>query len=541
MKSRLFSSFSQGLSRRTRRCVAVEFDSAQARMITVDTTSGKAKFSAAVAVPMPAEIDIADPQAVGRFLGQNGLRGQTLIMCVPRSQCVLKPLRLPPGIETSELAGMVRFQVEKELPFKRNEAVIDFTIEGRAGAHGGAAPVTPTQADAQPGIDVLVAAVQQSTIDFYQAVAQAAGAKLQRLGLRPYANLSCALGCGIGSADRAVALVHVTSDLTQVDVLGHEALLFSRDCVVKVSSDVDEAATAIVAEASRTLRSMRAVDPEMDVASIFVAGGTGAESRVAALLAEQLSVPASKLDVSRLFEASSAAVDPSSFITVLGLGMGHVAGDGQPFDFLHPKQPTLRRDPRKARAVLAATAAVLAGAIAIGGSTMWLGAKQKQLSTLQSELTKLQQDNKRVAALAKRTKAIDTWQQTARPWLDHWAYLSGLLPGATDVYIAALKTTSDGSITLTVKSRTPESIAALGKRLDNSGYDFKPGPVTAAEDPFGYGFTSDARLGVKGSLKLDLASIKPEPRPENDMTPDEAAASQPSRKRPNNARPRRAG
>ena len=528
------------MTRRTRRCVAVEFDSAQARLITVDAASGKAKFSAAVTVAMPTDIDITDPLAVGRFLGQNGCRGQTLIMCVPRSQCVLKPLRLPPGIDTSELAGMVQFQVEKELPFKRNEAVIDFTLEGRAGGHGGVAAVTPSQADAQPGIDVLVAAVQRSTIDFYQAVAQAAGAKLQRLGLRPYANLSCALACDIGAADRAVALVHVTADLTQVDVLGHGALLFSRDCVVKVSSDTDAAAGAIVAEASRTLRSMRAVDPAMDVGAIYVAGATGAEPRVASLLSEQLSVPASRLDTARLFDATTADVDPSSFVTVLGLGAGHVAGEGQPFDFLHPKQPTLRRDPRKARAALAATAAVLAGVILLGGSLTWLNAKQAQLTELQNQLNKLQQDNKRVSALAKRAKAIDNWQQTARPWLDHWAYLSGLLPGANDVYIAALKTTSDGSITLTVKSRTPESIAALGKRLDDSGYDFKPGPVTAAEDPFGYGFTSDARLGVKGSLKLDLATIRPEPRPENDMTPDEAAATQPSRKR-TNTRARRAG
>ena len=64
------------------------------------------------------------------------------------------------------------------------------------------------------------------------------------------------------------------------------------------------------------------------------------------------------------------------------------------------------------------------------------------------------------------------WQAGGRDWLDHWAYLSSLLPDATEAYVTSLKTYQDGSISFTVKAASKEVLTQLTRRIAAAGYSF---------------------------------------------------------------------
>jgi hypothetical protein len=167
-----------------KRFVAVDFDSNHLHVVEGERVARNLRVGRLSAVEIPEEVDITDAQQFGAFLGgvlkKMKLSGTSLLMTVNRADAVFKPLTLPPGTDPEEMAGMVQFQMQGELPYHAEEAVIDFTGESHYDAES-------DQPEESAGIDLLVAAVKLPIVDRYRQIAHAAGAKLVRLGLRPYA------------------------------------------------------------------------------------------------------------------------------------------------------------------------------------------------------------------------------------------------------------------------------------------------------------------------------------------------------------------
>jgi len=507
---------------RAKRFAAVDFDSRRLRIALVELTAKGSRIDNLADVALPDGLDRDDPQAFGAFLGEVlkdlGFRGAGMVMNVPRSQAVLKPLSLPPGTPGEDLAGMVYYQVGKELPFPTEDAVIDFTIE----RHYGAESSKPS--DLHGSVDVLVAAVRMAVVDRYRRVASAAGVKLLRLGLRPYANARCVQACLPSAAQQTVALVHITADETEIDVLSRRSLAFSRSAVHEVRTEESHRARAvgfIVAEITRSLQSYQAVEGGRRIDAVLIAGGTGIESQAGEQFARRFNVPSEILRPGKALAGRDERQIASKFISALGLAVAHPASDGPPFDFLNPKRPVARRDTRKTRAaaVAVAAAAVLLGAVLAGW--VYLHGKQGRLLALQVKASQL---NKEIAAarkVARRVDAIENWLREGRNWLDHWANLSALFPSAKEVYITDLKTGKDSAISFTVQARSSETITALGKKLLAAGYQFKPGQIKTGNDRLGYVYATAVRVFPSEEVKTDLAATRPAGRPEDDSSAEE--------------------
>ncbi|HOD82651.1 MAG: Competence protein A [Planctomycetes bacterium ADurb.Bin126] len=508
-----------------RRFTAVDFDSRQMRIVHAEHVGGRMRVLKLHQLAMPPETDLSNAQLVGQVLGKGirdlGLSGTGVLMNVPRGQAVLKPLTLPAQTPRQELPAMVQFQMEKELPFRPEEAVIDFTMAEHFDAVASA-----ELSAAGAGVSLLVSAVRLPVVDYYRRVAEAAGVKLARLGLRPYASIQCVDACTLRAESETVAIVHVTPDETEINVLLGGGLTFSRSAVVtvlppKTGSDpaVKETVDALATEVARSLQSYQAVQGGKKVDAILVAGGTGIESRLASHLAQRLLTKCEIFHPGPALGVHSDAPETSAFIAALGLAVGHCSKI-LPFDFLAPKRPVVRRDLKKIRRI---AALAMAGVVLLGAGiafTAHLQAKRTVLQNLRNKVASAQKENKDVKALQKRVKAFDTWLSDSRNWLDHWTYLSCLFPPCQDAYISDFRVNrSDGSISFIVKAREAEIITDLGKRLTEAGYEFRAGRETATEqDRYGYLHAADMKVILPPNLEMNLANMEKPKRPVDDSS-----------------------
>jgi len=466
---------------------------------------------------MPADVNVSDATAVGQFLGRTlremSLENARVTMSASRGQAVLKPLSLPPGTADGELAGMVQYQVSRELPFGQDEAVIDFTIERHYDAD--------VQPGAPQGRDVLVAAVTVPVVDFYRKVAEEAGVRLVRLGLRPYADAKCVEMCRAVDGSQRVAIVHVTADETEIDILVGASLAFSRSAFVKIPAfpsgtvpQAEAAVGAVVTEVVRSLQSFQTIERGGRIDRILVAGGTGIERQVADLLSRRSAVPC------EMFKPGTAlgldeGVDTSGFISALGLAAAPARRNALPFDFLSPKRPAAVRDMRKIRLAAISGAAALLAVVGLAVGVGRISSRRSDVNRLREEHNRLKEANRAVAALEKRVRQIDSWNAQA-DWLDHWAYLSGLFPPAQDAYVTSLRSNADGTLSVAVQATGQQVISHLVTRLQNAGYTVSPGPVSPTRDRYGYAHGSVLKLSIARNMNPDLRSVSLATRPADD-------------------------
>jgi Tfp pilus assembly PilM family ATPase len=505
-----------------RRFVAVDFDSRQVRLVQAERSGSGARILRIAGRAAPEGLDLADAKAIGELLRaalkENRLAGWPVIMCVPRGLAVLKTLLFPPATQDSELAGMVQYQVEKELPFRPEEAVVDFTTESHYHAGG--------PAEEAGGTRVLVAAVRVPVVDYYRQIALSAGVKLLRLGLRPYANQRCFAATMPGGSTEKCAVVHVTADETEIDVVVGDSLAFSRSSLGKVpdaakatGAELAEAAAAVVTEIIRSLQSYQSVEGGGKVDKVYLAGGTGIEALVAKELAQrqgarcQMFNPAEAMKLGARANGGTAA----EFISALGLAAGCGA---VPLDFLHPKRPVAPRNVRRTQAILATVVAVVLLAAGVTARGNYIGVKQARRDSLLSDYHKLDAKRKGLDANNARVASIEAWEKKGQNWLDHFALLSAEFPSAKDAYTGAITSNEDGSLNFTVHAASEQTITEIAKRLDQVGYEVVAGRQRKNNDPK-YPHTAEMKVRPGPNMMVDLESLEAVPRPEDDMAPGE--------------------
>ena len=529
--------------RKAKQYVALGFDSRVLRLALARRDGTGVQLRKLVAFDLPGDVDHKNAEAMGRFIRRTleslKWHAYPVLIVVPRSQVVLKPLNLPAVKDVGVLAGMVQFQAAKELPFSPAEAVIDFAMESHYDAEdSGPAPVEST-------VGVLVAAARQSVVDFYHKLAAAADVKLLRLCLRPYANLAALrIADRRGSQRRHdnQAIVHITCDETEIAVLVDGDLAFSRSTLMNVPIKPDEteaklaalegeddaaagpvppgvqqrAIDAVATEISRSLRSYQAVQRGRRFDRIIIAGGTGIETAVRERVALQLNVTTELFEPDDALPAADNPRDLAAFISVVGLALAHRDPAALPIDFLTPKRP---RKARNRKRMLATAAAAVVGVMALL-TVLLLGydlhVRSSHKNELVRQLNELKKDNKVVVAMAKRHAPLEAWQQRRVPWLLHWARLSQGMPPATELYIETVKSVGTEGVQFTIHARTSEVVTKLGEALREANYTFKLGSVTTSEDPHGYPYTTTVTVLAPEDDPIILAEDKVITRPADD-------------------------
>jgi type IV pilus assembly protein PilM len=501
---------------------------------------------ASAKLDLAQDADRSDPTVMGRAiakaLNELKLKPGSVVMGVPRAQVVLRTLQLPVIDDVRELASMVHLQVGRDLPFRMDEAVVDFKVRRKI------TPPVIASADKAEGappakLEVLVAAVKTETVEAWRQTAEMAGLKLSALGLLPYANARCVEACHVAEGNEAFALVSLRPDEVNIDVIAEQALLFSRGAQVRPGYEAEhpdpnsdeppatapkndkewaeEFVNLVTIEVVRSLHAFSGMEPNSAVGKVVVSGATGFEATVLESLSKRVGRPCALLDPASALGFSEEGRDQAAgAIAAIGLALGVNDPNGLPFDFLNPKKPAVQRDMRRIR-ILATTAAIAAAVIFVLGLKRYLVTQRTKLAN-EWALKAAEAEKLRPLYLKMITqgKTVDDWSKGQRNWLDHYAFLSAVLPGSEEVYVTSVQISAQGTIRLAVQATSGEVLAKVDKQLRVAGYDVKPYAITPGADRNGYEFRSNFELTAPSKMKPDLAKAKPPARPADDASLD---------------------
>jgi len=482
---------------RHRKILALDWDVRTLRIVHAQINKRGVKIDRILSVAIGADIDVHDPKQLGehirRTLEQEGITTKHAIVDVPRDQAILKRLALP-AARAEDLPGIVQIQIAKELPFAAGEAVIDFAVTGGK--------------DGATSQDVLVAAVRREVLQEYEATIATAGLRLDRIGLRPYANkIAACAQLRFGVPERLV-FIDVRPALTEIDVIRESSLAFSRAASVAIpassaeSHEVgatglrlampsiadDEAIRessagsfptapisgesggviqSLLVEVTRSIEAYRADDAGAQIDHALIAGDSGFEESLAEAMQKRLGIPAELYNPASSFgwEAQEGAA-ASAFSASLGLVLGHSEEEGLQFDFLHPKQMVSRAKARlKSMPSLAGLAAAFILVVVLGfvWKTAPARARLNELDKQVDELTTKKSEGKKLLDLMEIVHGFDDRQLV---WVDVLSDVMSCLPGTKDLVLTQVDLLQkDGEVLLKTKAAARETAALVEQKL----------------------------------------------------------------------------
>ena len=512
--------------------------------------------------PLDYEFDVAksDPAAAGTCLAEAlkrlKLKPGPIVMGIPRSLVFLRALALPRAETAEALVSMVYFQISRDLPFRLEDAVVDFQVNTPpapanptppAQPPAGTAPTTP----APPKVQVLVAVAKREVVQFYERVAAAAGLKLAALGFQSYANARALKACWPAESQSAVALVSLRRREVIIDVIADGLLLFSRTASLAAAADQEELAAAplqtpnldaqpasaadaaptptddarlvelILIEVVRSLHNYTGANSQHPVEAILVAGESDQADAIADALGERCKLPSRRLASLPL---GAPALAPKTgrhvadALTTVGLALSAHDQTAWPFNFLQPKRPPAPRAWGRS-SWLALAAALLA--LVLGAGAVRAALCHGRLKTKGQLLAQLDQANKNSRLYSdkiSRARGVHGWVAEKREWLDHWAALSLLLPDSSQVYVTSIAAGSRGVLHVSLQARNGEILAQVDKRLREAGYELRPLAVTPSSDRYGYSFQTSLELTLPSKLKQDWRTLPAPARPADDAS-----------------------
>jgi Tfp pilus assembly PilM family ATPase len=529
---------------------ALDWDGPLLRAAQSVQHGGKAEIVRFAAGPVQGSPGLDQPgqdaQASGARLAQAlqglDLKPGAVVMGIPRGLVFLRALSLPKPGTPAELAAMVHFQINKDLPFRPEDAVIDFQANDRlpwtappappgSPAHESAGEQPP----ATEKVDVLVAVVKKEVVQHYQGMAEAAGFKLAALGLDSYANARGLQACEPAGPPRTVALVSLRQEEVIIDVLAGGALVFSRTAPLAPKGGPEAEAGpglssaearagelgTVTIETVRSLHNYEGLERHEPVQEILVAGAQGRGAAIAEALGRRCHLPCRLLDPASALGLSAKEPEyVSGALTALGLALSAQDQTPWPFDFLHPKRPPVPLNRRRAILLQAAAAAAVLLCVVWSVRAVLIHRQVKIRNGLQAQVNRTADNRKAYRELRLRAKTVHDWTMDKREWLDHYAYLSALLPGCTEVYVTSISAGARGVLHLSIQARSGEILAQVDKRLRQAGYEVRPLAITPCSDRYGYSFQSSLELTLPDKLKIDLAALKVPERPPNDGSLD---------------------
>jgi len=509
---------------RTRKIIALDWDAKALRVVHATLGKRGASIDRLLSAPIAADVDTANPEAMGRFirrvLDQEGIPTRHAVVDIPRDQAILNTLKLPVNVP-DELPGIVQIQIAKELPFPVSAAVVDFAVEA---SHGDSVTA-----------DVLVAAIRREVLDQYVQTFEIAGLRLDRVGLRPYANKVAVCQFLRHALPERVLFLDLRPTLTEITILRNASLVFSRAASVMIpaaaqrppglslvreeqtdtpyglelhrpeeASTPDDAIRSLVVEVTRSIEAYRANDPGARIDHVVIAGDQGIEDALGEAIQKHLNVTAENYNPASTFgwEPDEGA-GASAFAALLGLVLGHADAGALHFDFLHPKKAGAVTKQRLRKVPVIAAVAVLflmATVVGVYGVTKGPRERLAEIERLIAEYESQAEENEKFLKFMSEIRKFD--QQFV--WVDVLSDVMACLPSREELVVTRITMNQDDhQIILKTDARQRDTALGAVQRLHEFRRDGRKKPRFEAamgaqtEKPDqAYAYQQDLRITV---------------------------------------------
>lgn len=453
----------------------------------------------------PAEAASTDAAALGAWAGkvleEHRLGKSRVMLCVPRSDVVLKVLSLPPAApgrdSAAELPPMVRLQMIRQLTLPAEGTAIDF-VE------------LPDDGSGQRR--VLAAALPADRLAWLLAIAQGAGLKVRHIGLTS-AGLAAAVTDISQRRDGAVLALAPFGQNVEMVVVENGVMTLSRSIEVPGLGDAPDPAASerLEVECRRTWASHHNARDGGPACVVWV--GDGAPwAALAERCGQALDAPGLATSVAEgIRPAKPIEAAAASWALPLG-GLLLSAGLSRPMlDFANPrKAPDFSARTRQG-VLLGVMVLILVG---VGLYILADHSLANIRRDLQSVRTAENDLRDRVAAfrvLHARVNDLEAWNQASPDWVGHLSHIGARFPDPHVVQFSSLSGAASGGAVFTPKGTYPGG--AWGPRVQvELGLDGKMedrGPIADLREALlsmGDYVVMSKGADVPSSFSLELSS-----------------------------------
>jgi type IV pilus assembly protein PilM len=501
--------------------LCIDWDERSLRILETAVQRSGPSVRRAVNVAIPQGLDVRDPSLMGDFLrrtlGEHRIRSRRAIVDVPRQDTVLNRLTLPTGT-MDELAAMVHMQIAKELPFSKDQAVIDFAIVPKPGS---------------ATCDVWVAAIRVNVLEYYRQVFANTGLILERMGLRPYANLRALQASGMTQG--RIVMVDVGPAMTEINILRDGELMYTRAASVAVpvtaasSADGDGDAEArqpltdvgtswpmdnLLIEVNRTITAYRATDLGAAIDRIILSGTAGINQRLMRAFEERFSVATEVFSIPPAIRwPRDLAGSAAPFSAVIGLALSNMGDAAQRFDFVHVKEPEAEHRQRvRQRPWMVATVAMFGVAAAVFAYQP-IRARSNEIEGIKADIALVNADQKQREAALKKIADLNDWEAKNVTWIDYIQKIAAVFPSNKQCYITKLEVNTDKAVISLDLAAEDRFVAAKVVESIRGVLDAKGRPIFQAvggnkadADP------KNAEYPIEDHVTITVTALAPKPK-----------------------------
>lgn len=412
-----------------RQLVAFDLDHAHVSAVEAVVSRDRVVVKSWMTAKRPDTLDRYDAKGMGAWIGSElakaGLGKSKVIVSVPRGDVVLKRMGLPTGTDGTELAGMVRLQMIRQLTMPIEGTAIDFVPISATGSE------PPGSAE---GVWVLAGAMPADRLQWVRDAAKAGKVRMHRIGLRSAgaATLLAADSQRQAGPLMGIALGQASAEFVIVE---NGQLVFAR------AADIDrpesqeqekEYAQRVAVEAKRTWISYRVSRESAEVESIRVLDSGPLAEAVAGLCSEALEMPASAVG---LPDVGGAIRVPADFPEGLRHRMAPLIGllaesamGGQVLDFANPRKAPDLGAIRRQRVLLAVLLVIIVGGAGYLFRVGRLNEIDRQIEAAEDQKKELDQRYLQYLVDEATLNHLRAWSQIGVDWLAHLRRINEQLP-----------------------------------------------------------------------------------------------------------------
>ncbi len=413
--------------------LALEFETKKVLGIDAQVSPSGVRIRNCFELVIPDELDVsANREEAGEWLkkrlGELNVATTQVVATFPRELAVVRHIAMP-DVPDEELPELVRYQAGLKSALPVDELALDF--------------LPLPKADDATARDVLITTIPKQALKELTDVITASGLQLVTAGLSPVSAAEVVLRSAPGLEGAAKASLVVTrhGPRVEISILKGPNLVFSHFTQVGGTAETN-ANQAVIAAVARSMMGLTGPISSADVTHAWLLGSQDEFAELAPALTKRLNPSVQILDP---FEASGVKAQTelpqnrSAYSALVGSLLAQSQPLAAPVDFLAPRQPPVKPNLNRRRAIIG-TAAAACIALAVGG-TMYVKINKlnRRIDDLRATQSQQAETIKAGEPMLEKVAILDEWTADRRLWLDELYALNEQLPPADRAFLSEIQ------------------------------------------------------------------------------------------------------